>query len=907
MPLDASLSFAVSRDRDAWAVIRGFVLQVDRTVEAWLDLAEGERLELERGEDIDRIARALGGGSVERVRLLEQVKHRQAAITLQSPPCRAALAHFHEHRRANPTLPLRFRFTTTASVGRERGNRLPGRLPGIVAWEKVRRGELTRTQTRALLSALGDLVSELARPEGVPREQWLAFQRFAAQADADEWRQFVSAFEWSTQAPNSASLRPRIRKRLRAQFGLANEEAADLAYQRLFAEVFDRLSTPGLKLLTREQLIDQLSCVPSVAERERIAQLEVLHNALAAKVDELQEQMQGMNDVLAATTASVRQLTDSMGIRAAIDPYSIATPPTAPPPKAVRASARIHTVASLVPDSKRPQVYALHGGAASGKTQLALLVAQRLGDNPAWIRLAGLNAEEAAKRLTHAIHAILAAANDVRRDLPDWTQRAAGLAEAADIVVLDDVPQFREGDELGSRLLPVLTSCLARGHSVVLTSAVPLVTLERLLPADVLVASTVPPLTAEETREVLAAYGAPPAVLATNAAELLVGISDGHPLLVHAVGQYLQARAWLLNLDALNELFRHRYAEPVNRETAQALLDRIADQPSRELLYRLSLVGLEFSQDDVEALAAVEPSIGTRRERFSALLGPWIQPTDVDRYQLSPLVRVLGHGDLAPDVRRECHAVLADRIVQRKRIGELEFSHALTHFVSAERYDAAGWLLVQALHAVHVAPPTNVTIITAVWCEAPIPAAISPSLRAMIRAYQAVIAHRDGRDPAPFLADLTTTLGATADLPAWAEFTPSVLVAISMGLEDPVATAPFMQRALTRWPEVRDTVRNAIRETGGRELPDLEVLVWVCARGIVNDDGLEAWIGAVAGLPSEVREKAFGTVLGHAGAASVANGVLLLEYHLPAEQRDWWRAARRLERLESTARGMGLP
>jgi len=49
-------SFQLVRDRDAWATIRGYVYQVDVTIDRWLDLQPGQELELERGEDIRPLA-----------------------------------------------------------------------------------------------------------------------------------------------------------------------------------------------------------------------------------------------------------------------------------------------------------------------------------------------------------------------------------------------------------------------------------------------------------------------------------------------------------------------------------------------------------------------------------------------------------------------------------------------------------------------------------------------------------------------------------------------------------------------------------------------------------------------------------------------------------------------------------
>jgi hypothetical protein len=98
--------FTTERTRDAWAVIRGFVYQVDLTITRWLELEPGQILELERGEDIDLVQQSLTAPAEEQARLLEQVKHRATPITLRTPAAVGALACAVEHRTANSGLAL---------------------------------------------------------------------------------------------------------------------------------------------------------------------------------------------------------------------------------------------------------------------------------------------------------------------------------------------------------------------------------------------------------------------------------------------------------------------------------------------------------------------------------------------------------------------------------------------------------------------------------------------------------------------------------------------------------------------------------------------------------------------------------------------------------------------------------
>jgi len=96
------MSFIPKSGRDAWSTIAGFVLQVDFTILRWLNLEEGEILELECGEDIDTIQKQLSTEEIDETRLMEQIKRRSGTLTLRAPEALESMVNFCETRRANP-------------------------------------------------------------------------------------------------------------------------------------------------------------------------------------------------------------------------------------------------------------------------------------------------------------------------------------------------------------------------------------------------------------------------------------------------------------------------------------------------------------------------------------------------------------------------------------------------------------------------------------------------------------------------------------------------------------------------------------------------------------------------------------------------------------------------------------
>ena len=171
--------FLTFRARDAWAIIRGYVYQVEMTIMRWLDLADEELLELERGEDIDIVQTALNG--VEEVRLLEQVKRLETNITLRDPVVLKALACFYEHSTSNPGKRLKFRFLTTAKRASERQSPFYCSMPALEAWELIRCDKLVGGQLREKLAGIRSIIASAPRPNELPEGTWQSFVSFVSE------------------------------------------------------------------------------------------------------------------------------------------------------------------------------------------------------------------------------------------------------------------------------------------------------------------------------------------------------------------------------------------------------------------------------------------------------------------------------------------------------------------------------------------------------------------------------------------------------------------------------------------------------------------------------------------------------------------------------------------------------
>jgi hypothetical protein len=264
--------------------------------------------------------------------------------------------------------------------------------------------------------------------------------------------------------------------------------------------------------------------------------------------------------------------------------------------------------------------------------------------------------------------------------------------------VIEDVPRLSGTDALSDRLVRLAEAAWAAGVHLLTTSCFP-------LPSAILsstMAGTVaeiemPALTIAEARDILRAQGAPEARLTGAFVRSTNIFARRHPLLLVAIGGYLSKGGWRFREEEFSDLLTGKHVERVNRDTIERLLDTVADERSRELLYRLTLVIGAFSPEDARALASVEPRLDRPWERLHAVTGPWVKVDAEGRLRLSPLVDAVGSADLPWRVRRRCLMLLGRRTLRRGTLGPEDVCAAVSYFDRARAHDRAGLILIQAL------------------------------------------------------------------------------------------------------------------------------------------------------------------------------------------------------------------
>ncbi len=873
-------AFIPPRERDASDIIRGYVYQVDLTIERWLNLQSDERLELECGEDIDLISRSLVG---EEQRLLEQVKNYTSCITLWSSV--SAIANFVEHRQNNTGINLRFLYTTTASVTMERPSpQILKRNKGIFVWEQIRQGSLQAISRDDALTGIRNILSRNKKPDKLPGNTWKIFRNFITTSSNDDLFDLINKFEWSTEAPSAQSLSPRILEFLIQQNYVENNTEAEHLYQRLFLYVFKLLSQLSTKQLTRQDLIDQVS-LPTLSENDHklLSSLESQVSSLKPRVSSLEQGFKQLLNAISPGDEQLQQLLQHQSIDVAVS-YIFQPPDLSIPPMVEQLSLRAETVTTLARVYDNCTWLAIYGISGSGKSHLAALLIQDIGTCCAWMQLRGLNIEKAAQQLDKSLR--------VLTNLPPQSNKykwychiCQSLGNGA-LLVLDDLPELSGNDELSERLVQLARACKLYGVKLLSTSSYQFpFSFQELLGEQILYSKETPPFNDNEAAEILKAYGAPVSVIQADTRLINVLLAQQHPQLIVAIARYLRQHNWQITGDIEERLFRGDYRFALNSQTVKRVLDSIEDENARDLLYRLCLTVGSFSQKDVQAVASVDPPIQRAIECLYTLVGLWVQRDVNERLLVSPLVKSLGSSNLLPEVQKSCHQVLAELIISKHNLNPLDTEKVIIHLLGAEDFNRAGLVLISALHELSkVDNAVYCGNLLFFWGSSPLPEKMDLNFRIILRGFQITSQNKHNKPISYLIQDLDTLLQQANKDNAIGVITAITNIHFVLSKDDPVRANRYLRTALQFLPHAR------IPGTNELALPDAASFgfaIWSTAQGIDTTEKLQDWINTVEQLTVEQRNFAFNHEVAELGCLIVSEDLWLKESEKPREEQNW--------------------
>jgi hypothetical protein len=888
--------FRPPRDRDAFASIRGYIFQIDLTIDRWLSLGADQSLDLERGEDIDLVSRLLStDGSAEEARLLEQIKHRETSITLRTAAALEALANFHDHRLNNANINLRFCFLTNAAAGREQLSPFANGMPGIILWEHIRTGQLDANDLPAAVTQLQRFLLNLPRPNGFPESVWGAWIAYLRTASVEELRAYIDRFEWSTGQPNAEQLPSGLPSRV-LSLGLATDEIeAGAVCDRMFVYVARLLTKAGSKRLTVE---DQTSLLAQptlpAADREVLKQLREIVARHTSRLDRLEMDVSAIGARVEGLYVG-RTSGERIEVTAPVPDLSLPQP-------VARLSPRPEAVQNLFRLLKTRGWVSLHGGPDVGKSQLVIQLAIAHRGRRSWVRFHHSQTLSDAGRLLDAALAALAGWNNAPHRA-GWYSEAVPLIGSGSLVVLDDLPRVVGDDPFAEQLSQFGLAARAAGLRIASTSQFELpVRFRHQLGDTWLHDRPAPMFTDEEARGLLLAYGAPESFFENRRVQFLNVHAAGHPLLLGATAEFLAGRNWRFQENEIEALLRGDHTERVLPEVIDRLTRTIDDSP-RELLYRLTLPIGSFEHAHLAVLANVRPPIDRPRERLNELLGPWVQRDTDTEFAVSPLVKALGRTELAPDVRARCYRELAVSITSKRVMNQYEGERAILYNLEAGEFGRALTLYVLSLFAaIKQKEAKHILRIIDMWRQSLLPVELSIGEQLFVRAYQLAAFTKFKLDTQFIIGDIDRLLEQATERDGYAIVALAVQNIGESRSQDPSRVLKYIRRAVELGkiygPDGDEIVFDDIY------IPDM---LWTVVTELRTPALQNQWFDTVEALPPGERQRFWSTELARQAVWLVPNKLYTTEWEKPKSEQDWDSVLRTLSSLRDRAQRLNQP
>ena len=834
-----SLDFKEISGRDAWPTIRGFVFQVDYTILRWLQLEQNDVLELECGEDIDIVQRDLA--KLEISRELEQIKYREANVTLNADLTLELLKNFYDHIQNNPGMHIRFRFVTNTGYGHERPTIFLKGEKGIEKWMSLQQ-EDTVWEGNAIAEQLRTHIQSRITQNIIPgtkilsneqqqhNEQWQGFHDFLD--NAENLRDFILNFEWSTDQKNVHAVVETVLQAIRQVFKTEDPRST---YEKLFVHVFKLLSNKGPKRLDVQALRVE------VQKTELNQQEKMLIGTLTALFEQFDQRLLKLEKGSEEQTRALQSVFQDIAVLKSDTTFSFRLQQlsTSPPEAILNGASRTEKVKMVTDFLNLLPWVAFHGINGSGKTQLASLVSRRY-EHVFWLDLREFH--EDLRYTAIAIERFLMNVSgcELQTDRKQWISDVIASLPEGSLLVINDVARLDQSVGALIDLFCHLTHAMDQSSVRMITTSnfkFP-DALEQMCPEDCVFLYEDFDFDDLELKEYLTKQGAPPEFL--TMVPFLAARAQRNPRLTTAMINRLKEINWGMEGGALLEtVLNTEFAEGVLEDAQRSIIKYIGDQSSKELLYRLSLIDWAFGMEQVQAVSKVEAEISAPSEKLQPLLHLWIQLRQESKFEVSPIIRDIGLKNLSQDLVQKVHLAIGNSILKSKTINQSSGNRALMAFIKGKEFDHAGFVLIKMYEATQDNVQANFMSRAGYldyWTSTDFPADMSLGMKMMIRQEQLRLYKLLDRDPSSLLAHTKKLLRSENVSVSEAAIGRMILITYYFQDLPVIDFIEYLTFTLEHLEEIQDVISVFEDEYG------LKSLIWFPVMNLTSKEEVNAWI-----------------------------------------------------------------
>lgn len=326
---------------------------------------------------------------------------------------------------------------------------------------------------------------------------------------------------------------------------------------------------------------------------------------------------------------------------------------------------------------------------------------------------------------------------------------------------------------------------------------------------------------------------------------LIVSTSGGYPMLINLLLLFLEINNGKLSEQQVIDFISIPNKEEVLKYASRKVREIITDVQDLQLLSRLSLFWRPFTEEDAVALAGVNPMLVTPKDRIQRLLAQRLIWEVDGKLKVSSFIKKIWTTDLLEVEYKECSNVIIERVIHKHTIDILDADNAIMLLCNAKEYERAGWLYASFMTKLLELRPqdaSQVSYLTMLWHDLPLPSEMSVFTRTLIRILQIQLAHLIKEDctyATEDLINLIDMLPPSTPLKAVASCYAISQLSFCGNIQRALPLLQYAQPAIT--PELNEEYLALINEQ--QEIS--EKLPVLMLAGINNIDELMQWFDKV--------------------------------------------------------------
>lgn len=215
----------------------------------------------------------------------------------------------------------------------------------------------------------------------------------------------------------------------------------------------------------------------------------------------------------------------------------------------------------------------------------------------------------------------------------------------------------------------------------------------------------------------------------------LSSLSCGNPMIAVLMIQMLETKGWPPTTDALYTLFNFNKNATLNDKFRSILNQIIPNRDAVRLLNRLLLIKKTFTRDMSRALANIDPVVAMPDSCLDDLKNVAIIEMGNGEYDINPSFAKTLIPDLLQQERFNCNHWLADQVIAKKQLDEMDVVRVMNYLLDSGEYDRVAFFYMSCILSLG-ADVRKTTFLPGIWIDLPLPKEMDASNRILIRIIQ---------------------------------------------------------------------------------------------------------------------------------------------------------------------------